>query len=108
MLPIAIHPDDVLISEFVGQFVPGLHAATDAEMVGHGQHLGAGLTRHPDGAIGRAIVDHQDRNSWNVLVDIADHIADGSLLVEGGHDDQQGVRCVGGDQRAAILRAPME
>src|ERR1017187_163500 len=108
VLPIAIHADDELISEFPGEFVSGLHAAADTEMVGHGQHVGAGLTRHGDGAIGRTIVDHHHRNAGNVLVDVADHVADGALLVEGGHDDEQGVGGVGGGHRAAVLRAVME
>ena len=92
VLAVAIDADHVLEAEFVGEFVAGLHAAAETEVVRQGQHFGAGLARDLDGAVGRAIVDHQHRDSGDVLVDFADHAADGAFLVEGGHDDQQGVR----------------
>ena len=81
VLPVAIHANHELEAEFVGQFVPGLHAAAQTEMVRQGQHVGAGLARHGNRAVRRTIVDHQYRDSGHVLVDFADNAAYRCLLV---------------------------
>ena len=62
VLAVAVHADHVLVAEFVGQLVAGLHATAQAQVMGQGEHPGAGLPRQRHGLVNRAIVDHQHRD----------------------------------------------
>ena len=108
VLPVAVDPDHVLESQFICQFVAGLHAAAQPEMMRQRQDGGPGPPRALDRRIERAIVDHEHRHAGDMLVNRADHALDRPFLVPGRHDHQQGFRTLGANQSAANLLAVME
>ena len=62
MLAVAIHAPGKGIAVTRSKFEAGLHRAADAQVIGQAQDHGAGRLGHVRGAIGRTIVNHEDRS----------------------------------------------
>ena len=103
VLAVAVHADHVLEAQFVRQFVAGLHAAAQAQMVRQRQHRRRRRrARTATVPSRRAIVDHQHRaRRARARGSSATTPPIGAFLVAGGHDDQQASR-----DRAARIKAP--
>src|SRR5579871_781177 len=108
VLAVAIDANHVLKSQLKGEFISGLDASTQAEMMGQRQDLGAGGPRPRDGIVARAIVNYEHGNAGAVLMNGANDARDRSLLVESGNNDEQRIGAAGAHQSLAILRALSE
>src|SRR5258708_35151430 len=108
VLPVAIHADDVRITELKRQLVSSLHAAAQAEMVRQPQHAGARGFRNVVGTIARCIVYNKNGRIRHNATHLVDHAADRAGFIEGRNENQKIVGTAGSSHSAATWRGLME
>ena len=89
VLPVAIHADHILIAKLEREFVAGLHASAQPQMVRQSEHPRAGFFGPRNGRVAGAIVYHQDRHAGQHGLDLGDYATDRAGLAIGGDEDQQ-------------------
>ena len=72
VLPVAVDLHGHLVAMLQGVDVAALHRASDAEVEGHPQHLGARAPRTLGGGVDRAVVDDEHVEVGRPLVDRRD------------------------------------
>src|SRR6266849_4215155 len=104
VLSVAIHSDDVRITELKRQLVSSLNAAAQSEMMRQPQHAGARGFRYVVGAIAGCIVYNKDGRIRYHSAHLIDDTGNRAGFIEGRDENQEIVRTASSSHSAATWR----
>ena len=109
VLAVAIEADHEIETQLEGQPVARLHRASQTQMERQPHHSRACRTGSAGRGVLRTVVHDYHRNARRRFPDLLHHPADGSLFVEGGHEDEEPILVLrGGHHSSATSRGLMK
>ena len=108
VLAIAIHADHIFVAQLVGQFVSGLEASAQSQVVGQAEDVSTRGSCAEFRAVRGCVIDNQNGGFWKHASDFVDDAGNRAHLIKRGDQNQELMGSNGRLHRAATRRGLME